>query len=132
MQSTGTALHRHGEARSEPVMGVPGKGKMKPRVRQIPGKHGEKETQRQVQTLEFPASLQAGGRGFSIVICSAVLWPRQPAGKSNLVSPSLAQPHSFGSMGSPPGTVVFPAESCCMPAVSQHARERPTAAACEP
>lgn len=99
----------------------------------MPRRHGGKE-----RNLEASAGKQRSlqlcklrGRGVSIVVFSVVLWPRQPAGKSSLVSPSLAAPHDFGSMGSP-GTTVFPAKPRCMPAVSQHERDGLTALACEP
>lgn len=83
----------------------------------------QKNPESRSRQVEVPGSLQTRGRGVSIVICSAVLWPRQPAGKfGNLVSPSLAALHDFGSLGSPPGTVVFLAEPLWIPAVSQHMR----------
>lgn len=89
----------------------------------MPGRHGSKEPRIQEQASRG-AWISANQReGVSIVICSAVLWPRQPAGKfGNLVSPSLAALHDFGSLGSPPGTVVFLAEPHWIPAVSQHMR----------
>ena len=81
MQSTGTALHRHGAAPSEPAIrcqeGEDGAQS------QVPTGRGGEETQKQEQAkTEIPASVQARGKGVSTVVCSAALWPRQPAGKA--------------------------------------------------
>lgn len=57
------------------------RGRMDSRVRYQLGTVGWKPRSKS-RGVKVPASLQAGGRGVNIVICSAVLWPGQPAGKA--------------------------------------------------